>query len=109
MSLIPLIRSTALKRRTLFTISISLDKEIISLCPCYTKKGLLYIIIAASFNCQPYFYSKYTEANAYLLYNIYLVSVNKYISRYCYTRLCVYYGLLIPYLNYYKVLGLIYY
>ena len=66
----PSIRSTTLERRTLLTISISLDKEIISPCSYYTKKGLVYITIIAPSSYYPFFYSKYTKANTSLLYDI---------------------------------------
>ena len=39
----PLIRSIISKRCTLFTVSISLNREIISPCSYYIKKGLIYI------------------------------------------------------------------
>ena len=73
------------KYYTLLTISISLDGEIISPCSRYIKKGLVYIVIINSFSRQPSFYIKCTKLNTYMLYNIHLVSLNKYILLY-YTR-----------------------
>ena len=46
----PFIRFLAFKRCTLFTVSIFLDREIISPCSCYTKKGLVYITITDPFS-----------------------------------------------------------
>ena len=50
MSLMPFIRSSAFKRCTLLTISISLDGEIMSPYSYYIKKGLVYITITDSFS-----------------------------------------------------------
>ena len=46
----PFIRFTALECRVFFTISISLNGEIISPYSRYVKKGLVYIIITAPFS-----------------------------------------------------------
>ena len=46
----PPIRSSVSKRYTLLTISISLDREIISPYSYYIKKGLIYIIIIDPFS-----------------------------------------------------------
>ena len=46
----PPIRSSASERCTLLTTSISLDGEIMSSYFCYTKKGLVYIIITDFFS-----------------------------------------------------------
>ena len=73
----PFIRFSVLKHCTLFTASISLNREIISSYFCYVEKGLVYITIVALFSRQPAFYLKCTKTNTYSLYNIYLVSVNK--------------------------------
>ena len=67
------------KCRTLLTISISLNGEIMSPYSRYIKKGLVYIIITDLFSRQPSFYTKCTKLNTYILYNIHLVSLNKYI------------------------------
>ena len=45
----------------------------------YMKKKLVYIIITALFGCQLSSYFKYTKANIRSLYNMRLVSINKYI------------------------------
>ena len=74
----PPIRFSTLKRYTLFTISISFNKEIISPYSYYIKKGLVYIIIISLFNRQSFFYFKYTKANICLLCNMRLVPLNKY-------------------------------
>ena len=82
------IRSLVFKYRALLTTSISLDGEIISPCSYYIKKGLVCIIIINSFSRQPFFYTKCTKLNTYILYNMRLVSFNKfffYYTRY-YTR-----------------------
>ena len=41
----PFIKLSILKRWALLAVSISLNREIISLYSCYIKKGLVYIII----------------------------------------------------------------
>ena len=63
----------------LLTTSISLDGEIISPYSCYAKKGLVYITIIALFSCQSSSCSKCTKANTYSLYDMRLISTNKYI------------------------------
>ena len=78
MSLIPLIRSSALERYTLLTTSISFNGEIISPYSYYIKKGLIYIIMISLFSCQPFSYSKYTKANTCLLCDMRSVLFNKY-------------------------------
>ena len=75
----PFIRSLAFVRYILLATLIFLNSEIISPYSHYIKKGLVYITIIAFFSCQPSSYFKYTKANTYFLYNIYLVSTNKYI------------------------------
>ena len=77
-SLIPPIRLSVFKRYALLAISISLNKEIMSLCSCYIKKGLVYIIIIDFSGRQPSFYAECTKLNTYILYNMRLVSLNKY-------------------------------
>ena len=74
----PFIRSLASVYYTLLAASIFLNGKIISPYSCCVKKGLVYIIIIAFFNCQPSSYSKCIKANTYSLYNVCLVSTNKY-------------------------------
>jgi hypothetical protein len=59
----PLIRFTALEYYILLTISISLNREIISLCSRYAKKGLVYIALISPFRCQPSSYLECTKVN----------------------------------------------
>ena len=92
----PFIKSSTFKRYTLLAISISFNREIISLYSRYTKRGLVYIIIIFLFSRQPSSYSKYTKANTYLLYNMRLVPFNKYIFLYYYMHLYIHYSFLIP-------------
>ena len=75
----PPIRSLASVCCVLLAASISLNGKIISPYSRYAKKGLVCITIIAPFSRQPFSYSKYTKANTYFLYNIYLVFTNKYI------------------------------
>ena len=91
----PFIRSFISKRYALLATSISLNKEIMSFCSYYAKKELVYIIIISPFSCQPSFYLECIKANTYLLCDVRLVPLNKYISLCCYTRRCVYYNLLV--------------
>ena len=69
----PLIRSLVSKRTTcyfkLVAIIFSLS-EIMPTCSRCMEKGLVYIIIAALFSCQPSLYTKCTKLNIYTLYNI---------------------------------------
>ena len=74
----PPIRSFTFKCRTLLITSISFNGEIISPYSCYTKKGLVYIIIISPFSCQPFLYSKCTKANTRLLCDVRSVLFNKY-------------------------------
>ena len=87
------IRSSTSKRCTLLSISISLDSEIISPYSCYAKKGLVYIVIAFPFSCQPSSYSEYIKANTCLSCDVRLIPLNKYIFSCLYTNLCSYYSL----------------
>ena len=89
MSLMPPIRLSAFKCCILLAISISLNKEIMSPYSYYIKKGLIYIIITDPFSRQSSFYTKCTKLNIYILYNVRLVSLNKY-TFLCCTRYCVY-------------------
>ena len=74
----PPIRFSAFKRYTLLAISISLNGEIISPYSYYIKKGVVCIIIIKPFSCQPFFCTKYTKSNTYILCDVRLVSLNKY-------------------------------
>ena len=74
----PAIRLTAFKYCTLLTFSIALNSKIISPCSHCVKKGLVYIAIIEPFSYQPFSYSKCTKLNTYVLYNVRLVSLNKY-------------------------------
>ena len=74
----PLIRSLASMHYVLLTTSISLDGEIISPYSYYVKKGLLYIAIIVPFSRQPSSCSKCTKVNTRFLYDMRLVSTNKY-------------------------------
>ena len=74
----PFIRSLTSVYYTLLAIFISLNSKIMSPCSHYAKKGLVYITITALFSCQPSSYSKCIKANTYSLYNMHLVSTNKY-------------------------------
>ena len=78
----PPIRSSASKRRAFLAISISFNKKIISSYSYYTKKGLVYIIIIDFFSRQPFSCMECTKLNTYMLYNMRLVSLNKYIYFY---------------------------
>ena len=75
----PFIKSSASKCRALLAISISLDGEIISPYSYYTKKGLVYIIIADPFSYQPFSYIKCTKLNTRASCNVCLILFNKYI------------------------------
>ena len=68
---------------------------------CYAKKKLVYITIAAPSSCQPSSYTKCIKLNIRLFYNVRSISNAKY------TRLIILYNCLVPYLIYYRVLGLI--
>ena len=78
-NIMPSIRSLASACYILLTISISLNREIMSSCSCCIKKELVYIIIAALFSRQLSSCFKCTKANTHSLCDIHLVSVNKYI------------------------------
>ena len=85
----PSIRSLVFKYCTLLTISISLDREIISPYFYYAKKGLIYIIIIDPFSHQSFSYTKCTKLNTYMLCDVRSVSLNKYIF-FGYTRYYTY-------------------
>jgi len=61
---------------------ILLSSEVMLLCSCCAKEGLVYIAIAAPSSHQPSSCSECTSLNMRLSYNVYLVSNTKYI----YTR-----------------------
>ena len=75
----PSIRFLASMHCVLLATSISLNGEIMSPYSHYAKKGLVYIAIIAPFSHQPSSCFKCTKANTYSLYNMRLVSTNKYI------------------------------
>ena len=89
MSLIPLIRLSMSKCYTFLTTFISLNKEIINPYSHYVKKGLVYIIIINPFSRQPSSCTKCTKLNTCTLYNMRLISFNKYTFFY-YTRYYAY-------------------
>ena len=61
-------------QRYIHTIAfILLLSEVILLCSCCVKEGLVCIAITALSSCQPSFCSECTSANMQLSYNIYLV------------------------------------
>ena len=75
----PPIRSTAFKCRACTILVILLLGKIMPIYSYYVKKKLVYIIIIASFSCQPSSYIKCTKLNIHLSYNIKLVSNTKYL------------------------------
>ena len=75
----PAVKLIVFKYCALFTSSIALNSEIISSCSYYAKKGLVYIVIADPSSYQPSSCSKCIKLNTYMLYNMRLVSFNKYI------------------------------
>ena len=77
MSLMPPIKSTMSERCALRAISISLNREIISPCSRYVKKGLVYIIIINPFSRQPFSCTECTKLNTCALCNMRSVSLNK--------------------------------
>ena len=74
----PPIRSLAFKYHTYIVALILLLSVIIPIYSCYTKKGLVCIIITALFGRQLSSYSKYTKSNMCSSYNIKLVFNTKY-------------------------------
>ena len=74
----PPIKSLAFKRCIFLAIFISLNREIISPYSYCAKKGLVYIIITEPFSRQPFFYTKYTKSNTFMLCDMRLVFFNKY-------------------------------
>ena len=59
----PTVRLIIFKRYTLLTSFIALNSEIISPCSCYTKKGLVCVIIADPSSHQPFSCSECTKLN----------------------------------------------
>ena len=66
----PFIRSSASKRYTYIVLVILSLGKIMPIYSRCIKKKLVYIIIAAFFNCQPSSYFKYTKSNIYLSCNV---------------------------------------
>ena len=69
----PLVRSLTFKYAVywfkLIAIILFFNK-IISIYSCYTKKGLVYIIIIGLFSYKPFSYTKYIKLNIYSSCNI---------------------------------------
>ena len=59
----PLIRSSASKRRACIVAIILLLGKIMPTYSCYMLKGLICVIIIVFLDCQPSFYTKYTKLN----------------------------------------------
>ena len=74
----PPIRSSASEHRAHTVAVILLLGEIMPSCSCCEEKKLVYITIMAFSSHQPFFYSKCTKANTHSLYDVRLVSTNKY-------------------------------
>jgi len=70
--------SSIARRACTIAIVLSLGKIILSLYSRYTKKGLVYIILASPLSRQPSFYLECTKANIYLSYNVCSISNAKY-------------------------------
>ena len=70
----PLIKSSASKRRAYIVAVILLLSKIIPSCSYYILKGLVWVAIIVLLNCQPFFYTKYTKLNIYLSCDIKSVS-----------------------------------
>ena len=101
MSLIPLIRFLASKRRACVIAIILLLGEIMPTYSCYVLKGLVYIVIIAPLGRQPSFYTKCTKLNMRLSCNIRLVFIVKYIFL---IRSYILRSLRLPYLICFRVL-----
>ena len=80
----PPVRSLVFKHRTYIVAVILLLSKIMPIYSHYTKKKLICVIIIALFGCQPSSYSKCTKANTCSLYDVRLVSINKYIFGFFY-------------------------
>ena len=83
----PPIRSSAFKHCVLLISSITFNGEIMSPYSCCIKKELVYIAITEPSNCQSSFYFKCTKSNTYMLYNVRLMPLNKYIFLTCFASL----------------------
>jgi len=79
--------STVRRAHTVAAI-LSLSEIILSLCSCYSKKGLVYIMLVSPSSQQPSSYLEYTKANIQLSCDVRLVSNTKY--TFC-VRLCLYF------------------
>ena len=75
----PFIRFLASERCAYIISIILLLSKIMPLYFYYTKKKLVYIIIAVLFSYQPSSCSKYTKLNIHLSYNIRSVSDTEYL------------------------------
>ena len=80
----PAVRLIVFKCYTLFISSIVLNGEIMSPYSYYIKKGLVCVVIAEPSNYQPSSYSKCIKLNTRVLYNVRLVSFNKYTFLTCF-------------------------
>jgi len=76
----PKASSSLYAQRRAHTIAGILLLSEIMLSPCsrYTKKGLVYIILASPLSRQPSLYLEYTKANIYSSYDVYSTSNAKY-------------------------------
>ena len=83
----PAVRLTVFKYYTFFISSIALNSKIMSPCSYCVKKGLVCIIIADLFGCQSSSCSKCIKLNTCILYNVRLVSFNKYTFFACFNSL----------------------
>jgi hypothetical protein len=84
----PFIRSLVFKHLAYYFKLIAVILLLSEIMPSYfyyKEKELVYIIIAASFSCQPSFYFKCTVLNIHLSCNIQSVSIAEYIylNTYC--------------------------
>ena len=83
----PAVRLIIFKYHTLLISSIAFNGEIMNPYSYCMKKGLVCIIIADPSSHQPFFCSKCTKLNTYVLYNVHSVSFNKCISLTYFTSL----------------------
>ena len=97
----PFIRSLAFKCWAKLIFTIILLSEIMPSYFCYIKRRLLYIIIAALFSHQFFFYTKCAQANIWASYNIHSVLDAERIFL---AYLINFQSLQLPYLIYYRVL-----
>ena len=80
----PFIKFLVFKHYAYAVAIILLLGEIMPSYSCYKEKKLVYIIIIAPSNCQPFFYIKCTKLNIYLFCNIRSVFNTKYIFIFLY-------------------------